>query len=49
MNIFRSSLRLAQKDLKILFKDRGQLAVLFLLPLVLACSWVELMRPREIS
>ena len=36
MNIIGSSLRLARKDLKILFKDRGQLAVLFLLPLVLA-------------
>jgi ABC-2 type transport system permease protein len=36
MNILRNSLRLAKKDLKILFKDRGQLAVLFVLPLVLA-------------
>jgi ABC-2 type transport system permease protein len=36
MNIIGSSLRLARKDLKILFKDRGQLAVLFTLPLLLA-------------
>ncbi len=36
MNIIRNSLRLARKDLKILFKDKGQLAVLFVLPLVLA-------------
>lgn len=36
MNTIRSSLRIAWKDLKILYRDRGQLAVLFLLPLVLA-------------
>jgi ABC-2 type transport system permease protein len=36
MNVIRSTLRLARKDLKILFKDRGQLAVLFVLPLVFA-------------
>ena len=36
MNAIRSSLKLAGKDLKILFKDRGQLAVLFVLPLVFA-------------
>ena len=36
MNIIRNSLRLARKDLKILFKDKGQLAVLFVLPFILA-------------
>lgn len=36
MNVIRSSLRLARKDLKVLFKDRGQLAVLFVLPLLFA-------------
>jgi len=36
MNPIRCSLRLARKDLKILFKDRGQLAVLFVLPLLFA-------------
>jgi ABC-2 type transport system permease protein len=36
MNMIRNSLRLARKDLKILFKDRGQLVVLFVLPLVFA-------------
>jgi hypothetical protein len=36
MNVIRTSVRLARKDLKILFKDRGQLAVLFALPLLLA-------------
>jgi ABC-2 type transport system permease protein len=36
MNVWKSTLRVARKDLKILFKDRGQLAVLFLLPLVFA-------------
>ncbi len=36
MNIIRNSLRLARKDLKIIFKDRGQLAVLFGLPLIFA-------------
>jgi len=36
MNVIRNSFRLARKDLKILFKDRGQLAVLFLLPFLLA-------------
>lgn len=36
MNMIRNSLRMARKDLKILFKDKGQVAVLFVLPLVLA-------------
>jgi len=36
MNAIRSSLTLARKDLKVLFKDRGQLAVLFVLPLLFA-------------
>lgn len=36
MRQIRNSFNLAGKDLKIIFKDRGQLAVLFLLPLVLA-------------
>jgi len=36
MRYIKSSLILARKDLKILFKDKGQLAVLFLLPLLLA-------------
>ena len=36
MNVLRNTLRLAGKDLKILFKDRGQLAVLFALPMVFA-------------
>ena len=36
MNNIRNSLRMARKDLKILFKDRGQLAVIFGLPLLLA-------------
>jgi ABC-2 type transport system permease protein len=36
MNVMRNTLKLAGKDLKILFKDRGQLAVLFVLPLVFA-------------
>jgi len=36
MNVMRNTLKLARKDLKILFKDRGQLAVLFVLPLVFA-------------
>ena len=35
MNFVRNSARMAQKDLKILFKDRGQLAVIFGLPLLL--------------
>jgi ABC-2 type transport system permease protein len=35
MNYIRNSFVLALKDLKILFKDRGHLAVLFLLPLLL--------------
>ena len=34
MNTLRNSLRMARKDLKILFKDRGQLAVVFALPLL---------------
>jgi ABC-2 type transport system permease protein len=36
----RNTLRLARKDLKILFKDKGQLAVLFVLPLALALMLV---------
>ena len=36
MNFLRSTLKLARKDLKVLFKDRGQLAVLFVLPMVFA-------------
>lgn len=36
MKVIRNILILAGKDLKILFKDRGQLAVLFLLPLILS-------------
>jgi ABC-2 type transport system permease protein len=36
MNFIRNSLRLAKKDLKVLSKDRGNLFVLFVLPLVLA-------------
>jgi ABC-2 type transport system permease protein len=36
MNFLRNTLKLARKDLKILFRDRGQLAVLFVLPLVFA-------------
>ncbi len=36
MKVIRNSLRLARKDLKILFKDRGQLVVLFVLPLLFA-------------
>ena len=35
MNSIRNSLRMAKKDLRILFKDRGQLAVIFGLPLLL--------------
>jgi ABC-2 type transport system permease protein len=34
MNTIRNSLRMARKDLKVLFKDRGQLAVVFALPLL---------------
>jgi ABC-2 type transport system permease protein len=34
MNTIRNSLRMARKDLKLLFKDRGQLAVVFALPLL---------------
>ncbi len=36
MNFLKNSLKLAKKDLKVLFEDRGQLFVLFVLPLVLA-------------
>lgn len=36
MNQIRSSITMAWKDLKIVFKDRGQLAVLFALPLLFA-------------
>ena len=39
MSPLRTSWRMAKKDLKILFKDRGQLAVLFALPLILAISF----------
>jgi ABC-2 type transport system permease protein len=34
MNVVRNSLRMARKDLKVLFKDRGQLAVIFVMPLL---------------
>ncbi|MGD8997900.1 MAG: ABC transporter permease [Anaerolineae bacterium] len=36
MNAIRNTLRMARKDLKLFFKDRGQLAILFVLPLVFA-------------
>ena len=36
MNIVKSTFKIAKKDLKIIVKDRGQLAVLFLLPLIFA-------------
>jgi len=36
MNTIRNSLRMGRKDLQLLFKDRGQLAILFALPLMLA-------------
>jgi ABC-type Na+ efflux pump permease subunit len=36
MNAIGNSLRMARKDLKVLFKDRGQLAVIFALPLILS-------------
>jgi ABC-2 type transport system permease protein len=36
MNTIRNTLTMTKKDLKVLSKDRGQLAVLFLLPLLLA-------------
>jgi ABC-2 type transport system permease protein len=36
MDNIRNSLRMARKDLKIFFKDRGQLAVIFGLPLLLS-------------
>lgn len=36
IDTIRTSFRLARKDLKILFKDRGQIVVLFVLPLILA-------------
>ncbi len=39
MNSIRNSLRMARKDLKILFKERGQLAVIFLLPLLLSLGY----------
>ena len=34
MNTIRNSLRMAWKDLKVLLKDKGQLAVVFVLPLL---------------
>jgi ABC-2 type transport system permease protein len=34
MNVIRNSLTMARKDLKVLFKDRGQLAVILALPLI---------------
>lgn len=34
MNTIRNISRMARKDLKVLFKDRGQLAVIFALPLI---------------
>lgn len=36
MNAIKNTLTMAKKDLKVLSKDRGQLAVLFMLPLLLA-------------
>jgi ABC-2 type transport system permease protein len=36
MKLIRSTLTMARKDLKVLFKDRGQLAVLFAMPLLFA-------------
>jgi ABC-2 type transport system permease protein len=36
MKILSNSLRMARKDLKVVFKDRGQLAVLLALPLLLS-------------
>ena len=39
MNTVRNSLRMAGKDLRILFKERGQLAVIFLLPLLLSLGY----------
>jgi ABC-2 type transport system permease protein len=36
MKVLRSSLTMARKDLKVLFKDKGQLAVLFAMPLLFA-------------
>ena len=39
MNAIVNSLRMARKDLKILIKDRGQLAVLFVLPLALSLMY----------
>jgi len=39
MNTIRNTLTMAKKDLKVLSKDRGQLAVLFLLPLLLALCY----------
>lgn len=36
MKFLRNTLKLAQKDLKILLKDRGQMVVLFILPLAFA-------------
>jgi ABC-2 type transport system permease protein len=36
MNTIKNTLTMCKKDLKVLFRDRGQLAVLFLLPLLLA-------------
>jgi ABC-2 type transport system permease protein len=36
MKAIRGSLTMARKDLKVLFKDRGQLAVLFVMPLLFA-------------
>jgi ABC-2 type transport system permease protein len=34
MNVVRNSLRMARKDLKVLFKDRGQIAIIFIMPLL---------------
>ena len=36
MNVIRNTLRMAWKDLKVLSNDRGQLAVIFALPLILS-------------
>ena len=39
MKNIRNSLRMARKDLKILFKERGQLAIIFGLPLLLSLAY----------
>jgi ABC-2 type transport system permease protein len=53
MNIIRNNLAIARKDLKVLFKDKGQLFVLFLLPFLLALffggSYATMRDPVTIS